>query len=63
MESISKLCGAIEEDVVYALKQTEIQLLSFSVTLLTMLLPHICMYVCVRVRDMSPSLLVLLYRL
>ena len=45
METISKLCEEVEEDDDYALQQTEIQCLSFSVTLLTMLLLLLCMYV------------------
>ena len=40
MESISKLC-----DYGFRGRQTEIQCLSFSVTLLTMLLLLLCMYV------------------
>lgn len=49
-----------EEDDDSALQQTEIQ--SFSITLLTMLLLLLFMYVCMyRVGDVSPILFVLLY--
>ena len=60
--SLSSVITVSEEDDDSAIQQTEIQCFSFSVTLLTMLLLLLFMYVCMyRVRDVSPVLLVLVY--
>ena len=58
--SLSSMITVPEEDDDSALQQIEIQ--SFSITLFTMLLLLLFMYVCMyRVGDVSPVLLVLLY--